>query len=831
MTVETQTVETLSELLNTGDEVDRCYASRALGVLRANSATPILIERLKDEDIDVCVDAAEALGKIGAKESVPALLESLENDHSGEICAVVVESLGKIGGSDVHEALLKVAIERPENVEWDDDWDTWWNIQLEAIKALGNFAAEEAVEPLIGIIDDDSHQDIEGDILQALSKIPGKGIDALIERLQNQEGLPQYRRRAARTLGGVDSGKAIKALGRALKDEESEVRTEAALALAKSGAEKYLSILILMLRDPSEDVRSASAKACISLAEQGASTDVLEKELLPMLTDPSSQVRDTLFNILAAVTTTDSLSDESFAAVLKSIDDKSAETASSACKLLAKNNNPKAIPALLDLLNEPDGHPMVRREAALAIGKLGEISADSIDGLTRAVGDRQQAVRFGALSALMALETDGEMLTSSDEKEPEIARPLDIIIAAVKGEITLNAKNAKEKAGKESVTATDETVEQDGDNGNTAEEQAAGQVVDFDPDAMKPSNDKPDEPTKEAFSERVASTIKLPETPARIVEEGEVKSAMSTLDAIAMDNVEATLNQANRENDEPEFDEETQEYIDVVEENKELMRRIKHKKRITAEQDVRHLGVRILAKSEDESAIAALILALNDDDSLLRREATEAIGEIGLKRKHIPQLMDTIGTIITQLSVGDLEQRVTSAQTLGNLGNRAAIIPLMEALKDPEVNVRIQAMDALSNLIVCGSDVKEADHMVVRNVPPLSVSRKILPCLDDEEIGVRVAAARALAKIQGVLSDETFRNKVVEKIIANAILGGGEEARIIGRVLGTLGQKTIIAEKLLSQLKQTENSIKRSVYIEMLEELLNPNQAKPEQAA
>ena len=828
MTVETQTVETLSELLSTGDEVDRCYASRALGVLRASSATNVLIERLRDEDIDVCVDAAEALGKIGAKEAVPALLESLENDHSGEVCTAVVESLGKIGGSNVFEALLKVAIERPENVEWDDDWDTWWNIQLEAIKALGNFAAEEAVEPLVGIIDDDSHQDIEGDILQALAKIPGKGVDALIERLQNQEGLPQYRRRAARALGGVNSSKAIKALGRALKDEESEVRREAALALAKSGAEKYLSILILMLRDPSEDVRSASARACISLTEQGASAEVLQKELLPMLTDPSSQVRDTLFNILAAVTTTDSLSDESFEAVLKSIDDKSAETAVSACKLLVKNNNRKAIPALLSLLNEPDGHPMVRREAAIAIGKLGEITADSINGLTRAIGDHQQAVRFGALSALMALETDGETIPGTDEKDQEISRPLDIIIAAVNGEITLNTN---EKTDKEKTTVTDETVEQDGDDEIAAQEQVTEQVVEFNPHAIKQWTEEPDESTEEAFSDKVANTIKLPETPARIVEEGEVKSAMSTLAAIAMDKVEATLNLANRENEEPELDEETQEYMDVVEENKELMRRIRHKKRITAEQDVRHLGVRILAKSEDESAIAALILALNDDDSLLRREATEAIGEISLKRRDIPQLLDTIGTIITQLSVGDLEQRVTSAQTLGNLGNRAAVIPVMAALKDQEINVRIQAMDALANLMVNGSDSKDADHMVVRDVPTLTVSRKILQCLDDEEIGARVAAARALAKIQGQLSDETFSDKVVEKIIANAILWGGEEARTIGKVLRTLGQKKISTEKLLSKLKQAEDSINRSVYIEMLEELLNPDQAKPEQAA
>ncbi|MCG7979826.1 MAG: integrase core domain-containing protein, partial [Candidatus Thiodiazotropha endolucinida] len=27
--------------------------------------------------------------------------------------------------------------QRPQGLEWDGDWDTWWDIQLEAVKALG----------------------------------------------------------------------------------------------------------------------------------------------------------------------------------------------------------------------------------------------------------------------------------------------------------------------------------------------------------------------------------------------------------------------------------------------------------------------------------------------------------------------------------------------------------------------------------------------------------------------------------------------------------------------------------------------------------------------
>ncbi|MEJ1403506.1 MAG: HEAT repeat domain-containing protein, partial [Candidatus Sedimenticola sp. (ex Thyasira tokunagai)] len=125
MTTQTQTVDALVQLLSTGDEVDRCYSSKALGTLKAEDAVDRLIECLRDEDIDVCMDAAEALGRIGNPKAVPALVESLSNDNSGEICTAVVASLRKIGGSDVIEVLKKAASERPENIEWEDDWDTW----------------------------------------------------------------------------------------------------------------------------------------------------------------------------------------------------------------------------------------------------------------------------------------------------------------------------------------------------------------------------------------------------------------------------------------------------------------------------------------------------------------------------------------------------------------------------------------------------------------------------------------------------------------------------------------------------------------------------------
>ncbi|WP_419631018.1 HEAT repeat domain-containing protein, partial [Thiolapillus sp.] len=95
MTTYKETVDTLCQLLQSGDEADRCYAARTLGLLKDTASVETLIERLKDEDLDVAINAAEALGNIGSSEAIPALIESLENDPSGEVCTMIATALGR----------------------------------------------------------------------------------------------------------------------------------------------------------------------------------------------------------------------------------------------------------------------------------------------------------------------------------------------------------------------------------------------------------------------------------------------------------------------------------------------------------------------------------------------------------------------------------------------------------------------------------------------------------------------------------------------------------------------------------------------------------------
>ncbi|KRT59067.1 HEAT repeat-containing protein, partial [endosymbiont of Ridgeia piscesae] len=105
MNMRSKAEQALIELMKNGDEADRCYAARTLGTLHSQNAVETLIAHLTDEDIDVCVDAAEALGRIGDPTAVPPLLNSLSKEESGEVCTAVTSALGMLGGEAAIDAL------------------------------------------------------------------------------------------------------------------------------------------------------------------------------------------------------------------------------------------------------------------------------------------------------------------------------------------------------------------------------------------------------------------------------------------------------------------------------------------------------------------------------------------------------------------------------------------------------------------------------------------------------------------------------------------------------------------------------------------------------
>jgi len=820
-----RTTEALRNLLITGDEVDRCYAARALGIMGDKEAVEPLIESLRDEDIDVCVDAVEALGRIGDISAVTSIIESLENDSSGDVCTAAATSLGQLGSEEAIESLKRVILKRPERIEWDDQWDSWWDIQLEAVKTLGKFGREDDVETLLKIIDDEGHQDIECELLATLALTPGKGVDSVISRLQNEELRSQNRWRAARALGKADSAEAITALGRALQMGIPEIRAESATALAEQGAQRYLRALLLLIRDDNEVVRRAALQAITSLASKADEESELPEDLLSLVNDPSDNVRTALFETLARLIKPGKqlLSDELLEAIIPNLECGDFNTACATCTLLGKNGDRQAVPHLLTLMGDPSKYLMTRRQATLALGEMGDDSREVIEALAHAVGDKEQTIRLAALTSLRALHRDDEpseaavaepeVTTESDEVEESETplTPLGIILAAIQGKIEINSNKPET-----------ESSEKEGEE----ESQDEAQIETADDEEMVAADDSNDESTS-SLSEIAANSsekkpaLVLPRHENRTVEPGEFNKAQSTMDAIALDNVEATLGLHEERAEEPSFDEETEHYLGVAEESKALMTRMRSQRNITAEQDVRLLGVRILIGLDTEESSQALIDALNDEDNSVRKEAALAIAENVEQGATHPILMDALGSMVAQLVLGERDLRRACARALGILGNHAAATPLLNALQDEDTNVRIQVMDSLSHLLTRGHDPIASDHMVTDPVSAKVAAEAIAEQLAHKDISIRVAAARALAKIIQLDEAEEFAQEMIEKTIDSAFEQDGDEARTLGKILRQ-AELEMVTKKLLTKMDEAEDSVVRSVAVEMLEELYNP---------
>ena len=63
----------------------------------------------------------------------------------------------------------------------------------------------------------------------------------------------------------------------------------------------------------------------------------------------------------------------------------------------------------------------------------------------------------------------------------------------------------------------------------------------------------------------------------------------------------------------------------------------------------------ILGKCDREEAVKALIEALNDDETVLRREAADSLGQIARRSPETKGLADAFENLITFINIGDRE--------------------------------------------------------------------------------------------------------------------------------------------------------------------------------
>ena len=242
-------VEPLIEALKDEDEDARSFAADALGEIGDRRAVDALVKILKDGSAEVRESAACALGKIGDEKALPHLELIWEKEESKEVKVWVAYALFRIAKKEgTFEFLLDVLKDRDREVRW------------QAVLALGGTGDKRAVEPLMGVLKDIGEDMlVRGSAANALVEIGEPAVRPLIKALRDED--VEVRWNAAAALGKIGDRRAVKPLIKALKDDDIIVRLFAAGALGDIGDERAVESLIEELKDEGEDVRRNAAEA------------------------------------------------------------------------------------------------------------------------------------------------------------------------------------------------------------------------------------------------------------------------------------------------------------------------------------------------------------------------------------------------------------------------------------------------------------------------------------------------------------------------------------------------------------------------------------------
>ena len=345
----------------------RMQALHALASIGPDSAPAIneMVKALDDPIQPVRVAAAFALGSLGpaGKEALPALTKRIAPGATGEdklLPAVSAWAMVRIAPDDttVTDAAVPVLVKSLEGRD----------VPLEAAQAaaLGQLKSAAAVvaPALLKAVSTASPSGI-GNLLSALHSLGVGALPALEAGLAD----PETRGPAAAVIHelGTEAKSSASALVKALADERPEVRREVLFALAAVGADsKAIPALLKSLEDPAEDVRHAAAYA---LGHMGPAA----KAAIEPLKDHLENHGDDVLCLVCAW-------------ALVQIDPAGADTA----KI--------ALPHLIEGLSSQA--PLVRREAADALGDLGARAREAAPLLGELASDPDPAVAKAAKEAL-----------------------------------------------------------------------------------------------------------------------------------------------------------------------------------------------------------------------------------------------------------------------------------------------------------------------------------------------------------------------------------------------------------------------------------------------
>ena len=333
---------------------DNVRSSSAWALKRLDqTGLPKLLEALAQGDFPARKEAAEALGDLGNREAVPALIKAFDDNARSEVEEAVLTSLVSLRDERVGPALARNLAESIAN---DKHFDLD-EMKIKAILAVGDNSASPR---LIALLKHDE-SGVRRRAVNAIARLHDQGTaQELLKVLGDRDSDVRYE--AIKELGNLGDKAAISGVILALGDQNKRVRAAAMLAVEKLRAREAIPELIRSLGD--KEFRGEAIRAICFLGDRSAVPSLKE-----LVADPN----------------TSWYSMDGIATALVQVADET------------------DIPTLVEIMGrqeyrfyrEPDDSEPAHKLAAKALARIADSAV-----LSKLLDSNDIAVRYGALRAL-----------------------------------------------------------------------------------------------------------------------------------------------------------------------------------------------------------------------------------------------------------------------------------------------------------------------------------------------------------------------------------------------------------------------------------------------
>jgi len=643
VTVQDRICSTLVELLKEGGDIHRCAAARALGSSGNPRAVEPLVEALLDEDEDVRTDAANALINLADPRSAKQLMENLVGDPNFDVKIAAIKALAKMKHEPVVPLLRKLAANEQDEFDFDEEdfydteFDSWMDVQLEAIRALGSFGVEEAVPEILTALNDEMGQDVTETAFVALAKLGAPGAAALNDYLKSDA--ERIRRRVVTALAESDTEDADVLIGECLIDPSEDVRLLAARHIA--GKNPADNRLVCLFWDTSAAVRLEA----LTLA--GVAQSDWVKTLLD---DQDAAVQRAALDL--SVDNPDLLPAELVSEKVRELlDHQDVQTAKIAASALGAVVGVDAFGELSELVRDTDKPVELRRGALQGLARLGDVS---IPVLTDMVGDDERQIRLDAMAMLSKFAKTAESWPNSAAGS---------LMAALRGELVAPEEEP-------------EAVEENSD------EEAEG------------AEDSVESPVEEDSIDEQAEEEELPEEELP-EEEDTGSSSMSTLASI-LDNSDEAARVEQEADESVVLTDEDMGFLEVSQQRAMRKRKISPDEGIVAAHDVRLFSARLLGTLSHDDISDLLAQTAVSDQKDIRLAALDSLVQHGKANKGLP--FEAVQPLLHLINDGDRDIRLLAVRALGFAGGDGAGKILAEKMEDTDSFVQIEAIRGLAYL-------------------------------------------------------------------------------------------------------------------------------------